>query len=69
MDRVEVRIVEIPEEPEDSGSEDFSEQDDERGEVEDVDHADQPVQEDRSHGRGVVAGLAVLSEQRETKNK
>ena len=57
--RVEVGVVEVAEEPEDAGSEDLSEEDDEGGEVEDVDHADEPVDEDGGHRGGVVARLAI----------
>ena len=60
LDGVEVGVVEVAEEPEDAGAEDLAQEDDEGGEVEDVDHADEPVDEDGGHGRGVVAGLAVL---------
>ena len=41
---VEVLVVEVAEEPEDARSEDLSQEHHERGEVEDEDHASQPVE-------------------------
>ena len=52
LDRVEVRVVEIPQEPKNPRSENLSQEDDEGGEVEDVHHPDQPVDEDRCPRRG-----------------
>ena len=46
-----VLAVVAPEEPEDAGPEDLPQEDDEGGEVEDVDHADQPVDEHGGPGR------------------
>ena len=47
LDRVEVGIVEIPEEPEDPRAKYFPQENDKGGEVEDVDHPYQPVDEHR----------------------
>lgn len=69
LDRGEVGIVEVAQEPEDAGSEHFPEQNDERCEVINVNHAEHPVDEERCAGRGLEARLAVLQgrvEHRET---
>lgn len=58
LDRIEVGIVEIAQEPEETGPENLAKQENERGKVEHVDHADEPVEK---HGR---AGR--LLERRET---
>ena len=49
LDGVEVRVVEVAQEPEDAGTEDLAEEDHKRGKVEDVDHAYEPVDEYRGH--------------------
>ncbi len=59
LDGVEVGIVEVAEEPEDPRAQHFAQQEDERGEVEDVDHADEPVDKEGGSWRGVEAGKAL----------
>lgn len=59
LERREVRIVEIAQEPEHTGSQDLAQQQDERGEVVDVDHADEPVDEHGGAGGQAEGGLAV----------
>ena len=48
VDGVEVLVVEIPKEPEYSGTKDLSEKHHKRGEVKDEDHPCQPVKEHHS---------------------
>lgn len=57
---IEVGIVEVPKEPEDPRAQHLSEEEDEGGEVEDVDHADQPVDEHGGAGGQVETGLAIF---------
>lgn len=59
MDWIEVGIVEIAQEPEETGSEDLAQEKHERGEIEHVDHADEPVKEHGRPGRLFVGRQAV----------
>ena len=45
LDWIEVWIVEIPEKPQNSWPKDLPQENDEGGKVEDIDHPDQPVDE------------------------
>ena len=57
---VEFWVVEVPEEPEDPWPEDLAEEEDEGRKVEDIDHADQPVDEHGGPWRRVETVLPVL---------
>ena len=57
---VEVGVIKVPEEPEDTRAQHLPQQEDEGGEVEDVDHSHQPVDEHGRPWRQVEAGLAVF---------
>ena len=57
---VEFWVVEVPEEPEDPWPEDLAKEEDEGGKVEDIDHADQPVDEHGGSRGCVEAVLPVL---------
>ncbi len=48
LNRVKIRVIEVSQEPQDSRSQHFPEKEDEGCEVEDVNHAHQPVDK---HGR------------------
>ena len=64
---VEVGVIEVPEEPEDPRTQHLPQQEDEGGEVEDVDHAHQPVDEHGRAGCQVETILAIL--QRRVKHR
>ena len=57
---VEVGVIEVPEEPEDPRTQHLPQQEDEGGEVEDIDHAHQPVDEHGCARRQVETVFAIL---------
>ena len=59
LDRIEVGIVEVAQEPEYARPQDLAQHEHERGEVEDVDHADEPVDEGGRAGRLLERGHAL----------
>ena len=60
LDWVEIWIIEIPEKPQNTRSQDFSEEDDKGSKVEDIDHANEPVDEDTSPGSCLEGPESVL---------